>query len=262
MAAQQLEINGRTVSTHICGQGDPVMVLHGWGTSGNAMGGIPAGIAEAGFQVHTPDLPGFGSTPPPPTAWSVADYAEWVCQYMQHFHLDSVRLIGHSFGGRISIYLATIYPHKVRQIVLTSSAGVRPTPSAKMRAYHTGRRMLFTVLSLPGLQGLQAPLRRWLFERMASPDAKAAAAEGGVMYDTLKRVVNEDLVPLAANINAPTLLIWGDQDADTPLADARVFENIIPDAGLVVFEGAGHYAYAERQSDFIRVVSHFFRDGQ
>ena len=71
------------------------------------------------------------------------------------------------------------------------------------------------------------------------------------------RLVNEDLTPLLSGIKAPVLLIWGEQDRETPLSDARVMERLIPDAGLVVFEGAGHFAYAEEPDRFCRIVDVF-----
>ena len=71
------------------------------------------------------------------------------------------------------------------------------------------------------------------------------------------RLVNEDVTPLLARVRAPALLIWGDRDTETPLAAAHVMERLIPDAGLVVFEGAGHFAYLEQPARFCRIVEVF-----
>jgi pimeloyl-ACP methyl ester carboxylesterase len=71
------------------------------------------------------------------------------------------------------------------------------------------------------------------------------------------RVVNEDLRPRLPRIQAPTLLVWGSNDDATPVADARIMEKEIPDAGLVVFEGAGHYSYLERPAEFCRIATTF-----
>ncbi|MDE7277029.1 MAG: alpha/beta hydrolase, partial [Lachnospiraceae bacterium] len=66
------------------------------------------------------------------------------------------------------------------------------------------------------------------------------------MRATLVKVVNEDLEPLIAKISCPTLLVWGDMDTATPIADAKVMERLIKDTGLVVCEGAGHYSFLEQ----------------
>jgi pimeloyl-ACP methyl ester carboxylesterase len=81
------------------------------------------------------------------------------------------------------------------------------------------------------------------------------------MRATLVRLVNEDLRPLMPHIAAPTLLVWGDRDAETPVADAREMERLIPDSGVAVFEHAGHYAYLEQAERFCRVVDVFLAEG-
>ena len=79
------------------------------------------------------------------------------------------------------------------------------------------------------------------------------------MRETFVKVVNEDLLPFAARVKPSTLLFWGDQDEDTPLAQGQLLEKTIPDAGLVVWEGAGHYSYLERAADTAQVMDHFFK---
>ena len=80
------------------------------------------------------------------------------------------------------------------------------------------------------------------------------------MRGTLVRIVNEDLRSLLPQVRVPVLLIWGDKDTETPLADGQLMERMIPDAGLVVFEGAGHYAYLEQAARFCTIVTVFLRD--
>jgi pimeloyl-ACP methyl ester carboxylesterase len=82
------------------------------------------------------------------------------------------------------------------------------------------------------------------------------------MRGTLVRLVNEDLRIMLPELHLPVLLIWGDQDGETPLEDGRLMERLIPDAGLVVFEGSGHYAYLEQAARFCRIVDVFLRDRQ
>jgi pimeloyl-ACP methyl ester carboxylesterase len=79
----------------------------------------------------------------------------------------------------------------------------------------------------------------------------------GPLRGTFVRVVNEDLRDHLPRISVPTLLIWGAQDQDTPLADGKLMESLIPDAGLVVFDHAGHYSYVDAANAFARVVRHF-----
>jgi pimeloyl-ACP methyl ester carboxylesterase len=81
------------------------------------------------------------------------------------------------------------------------------------------------------------------------------------MRASMVRLVNADMRPQLARLKASTLLIWGERDHETPLSDARTMEKLIPDSGLVVFEGCGHFAYAEQPDRFARIVDVFLRSG-
>jgi pimeloyl-ACP methyl ester carboxylesterase len=110
------------------------------------------------------------------------------------------------------------------------------------------------------LNRLGAPgraLGRRLVGHAASGDYAASAA---AMRPTFVKLVNTDLTGLLPDVRASTLLIWGENDGDTPLRDGQTMERLIPDAGLVVFEGAGHFAYADQPQRFARVVRHFLAD--
>ena len=79
------------------------------------------------------------------------------------------------------------------------------------------------------------------------------------MRPILVKVVNEDIGHLLSNIAAPTLLVWGSEDDAAPLAHGRRMEELIPDAGLVTFEGAGHFAYLDQPDRFCTIVRHFLK---
>lgn len=233
----------------------PVVALHGWGAKIEAMQGVAAGLAARGYCVHVLDLPGFGRSAIPPSepdVWGVFDYARFVAHYLDFAGLQRVHLIGHSFGGRLSIVLGADYAERVEKIVLADSAGVVTPPSG-------GRNALIgmgkAALKLPGLNKFEGKLRQMGRDLLGSEDLKTA----GPLEPIFRKVITEDLVPHAARIKAPTLMIWGDQDQDTPLWQAQILEKTIPDAGLVVFQGAGHFAYQERLPDFLRIVDTFFK---
>lgn len=248
-------IDGLNIGVHIIGDGPPVILLHGWGGSIASFYPVAERLAGAGFQCHTLDMPGFGASDLPPEPWDVGRYARLVIAYLDAAGLDKVRLIGHSFGGRISLILGADYPARIQQIVLTNSAGVRPPPPLKIRAYYAFRAALLTLLKLPLLRRYDGAARRWMRQKFGSEDYKNA----GPLEATFRLVIREDLLPYAKRISAPTLLVWGSLDTDTPLSSGRTLEKAISDAGMVVFDGAGHYAYLDRLADFVRIVSHFFQ---
>jgi pimeloyl-ACP methyl ester carboxylesterase len=135
--------------------------------------------------------------------------------------------------------------------VLTDSAGVLPTQSGVRSALVSLGK---AALKLPGLNAFEARLRKFGRDLLGSKDLKNA----GSLEPVFRKVIAEDLLPRAGQIKAPTLLIWGDQDQETPLWMGQLLEKTIPDAGLIVFQGAGHFAYQERLPDFLRIVDTFF----
>ncbi|MCL1905780.1 MAG: alpha/beta hydrolase, partial [Clostridiales bacterium] len=121
---------------------------------------------------------------------------------------------------------------------------------ARVYSYKAAKR----VMSLPGLRRWHdKALALWLKRNPSGDYTKAR----GIMRAVFVKVVNEDLGPCLPRINMPTLLMWGENDADTPLADGQRMEKLIPDAGLVVFKGAGHYPFLEQPAYFYRVLESF-----
>jgi pimeloyl-ACP methyl ester carboxylesterase len=141
-------------------------------------------------------------------------------------------------------------------MALADSAGIRGKPSVSGQIRLKTFRAVQNILRTIGMNTQADRLRDRYTEKYGSADYKAVQ---GVMRETFVKVVNQDLLPYAAQIKSSTLLFWGDQDADTPLSHGQLLEKTIPDAGLVVWEGAGHYSYLERLADTARVTDHFFK---
>ncbi|HEX5307546.1 MAG TPA: alpha/beta hydrolase [Solirubrobacteraceae bacterium] len=248
---QTLQIQGLRARHLVRGEGDhPVLVLHGWGASIEAAYPIVAGLA-ATTRVYALDLPGFGETAMPPSPWGVEDYQAFVVAYMDALKIERATIVGHSNGGRIAIRMAATEPERVSKLVLVDAAGIRPKRT--LRWY---RRVGMAKVGKHAAARLGRPgerLRDALLAKAASADYAAA----GELRPTLVKLVNSDLREYMPRIRASTLLVWGAEDADTPVAMAKEMERLIPDAGLVVLEGAGHFSYADQPARFARIVSHF-----
>lgn len=247
---EKITVGGLEAAHAVTGDGPAVLALHGWGASLDSFWPVAVSLGARGFRVYALDLPGFGQSAPPPEPWGVPEYAEFVVAYLDAQHLARVHLLGHSFGGRISLILGADYPDRVDKIVLANSAGVRP-PENPLR--DVAVKAAKSVLSLPGLNRLYEPVRRKAYEQLGATDY----LEAGALRETFVKVIEQDLLPYAMRISRPTLLIWGDRDEDTPVWQARQLEKAIPDAGLVIFPGAGHYSFLDRPADYLRVVHHF-----
>lgn len=244
-------IRGLKVHYEVVGKGHPVLLLHGWGGSSKSMAPVQSFLSDA-HEVISLDLPGFGESTEPSSPWTSFDYAAVVADLLKSLGLDRVAIIGHSFGGKIAIHLALMgYAHR---LVLTNSAGIRPTRS--LRYYiRVGTFKFAKRISQINL------LRKLLGEELDRYRAKFGSADyrnaSSMMRQVLVRIVNEDISPLLSQIQVPTLLIWGDLDTATPLQDAKRMESLIPDCGLVVLKGAGHFSFLDKPREFEIIVKHF-----
>jgi len=238
----------------IDGVGQVVVLLHGWGASHELFSPVLK-LLRYRFRVISFDFPGFGSTPPPARGWSVHDYAEWVLDTLTRLGIQQAHFVGHSFGGRVAISIASRHPDKVGKLVLTGSAGI---PPQRTLTYHLRVRLFKAGKSLVDRWFVPPPLRVAIQAKISEAGSADYQQASGTVRESFVRVVNEDLRPLLHKITAPTLLIWGDQDTDTPLADGKTMEQVIPDAGLIVFKGGGHYAYLEQVEYFCRILETFF----
>jgi pimeloyl-ACP methyl ester carboxylesterase len=253
-----LEVDGTKLRYKMAGSGAPILLLHGWGGSIESMGIIFDDFVRD-HTVVAFDFPGHGESSLPSKAWGVAEYAESVRGVMDALHVQRPHIIAHSHGGRVTIKLATLHPDRVGKLVLVDSAGVRPPRSWR----YYGRILLAKggkyVAKYCGRVGVMA--RERIYRAVASQDY----ANAGPLRNTFVKLVNDDLTPARATsilsqIASPTLLVWGADDTETPLASAKVMERLIPQARLVVFQNAGHFSYLDQYGKFRLIVRQFLRE--
>jgi pimeloyl-ACP methyl ester carboxylesterase len=235
------------------GEGQPLLLLHGWGTSLDTFTAM-AGDMSRQFRVTAFDFPGHGGSEMPPATWTVDDFVALTVELIQTLGLERPSILGHSFGGRVAIKLAAAHPEALDRLVLVDAAGVPPARTLKRRLKSSASRTANAIGRSLGRPGQQ--IRRWIVTRIASPDYLNA----GPLRSTFLAVVREDLRPVMPRIKAPTLLVWGDSDEDTPVADARVMEKLIRGARLQVLKNAGHFSYLDQYGRFRLAVIPFLDD--
>jgi pimeloyl-ACP methyl ester carboxylesterase len=242
--------SNKKVYYEVKGCGEEVVLLHGWGGSVQSFRPVFNRLCEKN-RVYAIDLPGFGRSDPPAADWSTPEYAKLVIETLDNLDLDRPHILGHSFGGRIALYLAVYYPERINKLILVDSAGIRSKRDWGYR-FRVGRfKILKGVLSLLGNWG-EKKLQR-LYHKVGSVDYRNA----GVLRPVLVRVVNEDLTPILDKITCRTLLIWGELDSDTPLADGQLMHSRISSSKLVVVKDAGHYSYLKDPEYFCDTVIGF-----
>ena len=262
----QLEIGKAKVEVTLSGKtGRGVLLLHGWGCSAEMMRSVRDAL-DGAARVAAIDFPGHGregKALPPPEPWGVPEYMEMTAEVIRRLDLAPCDIVAHSFGARVAILLASTYPELVGRMILTGAAGIRKPASGKASAKTTLYKGLRGVVNAAEKTHLFGSLpqkgREALIQRFGSPDYRALTPE---MRQTFNKVIALDLSDRLPLVKAPTLLYWGAEDTETPLWMGQKMEEQIPDAGLVVEAGAGHFAYLEQSARFLRIVHSFLLEGR
>ncbi|MFV1979917.1 MAG: alpha/beta fold hydrolase [Rhodothermia bacterium] len=246
------EKSGPKASEHI-------LLLHGWGSSAELMRPL-ARLLEDRFFIVNADLPGHGQTPPPDVGWGVPEYAESVAQLIKSDMHGPVTIIGHSNGGRIGLFMAShpAYQELIRRLILISPSGMRPARSWK---YYSRRGLASTLkapfLLLPGQlkeRGLHWLRESAIWRSLGSSDYKALS---GVMRETFVKTVTTHLDGVVHKVAVPTLVLRGSRDEDVGRDQVDRLVELVPDAGLVELEGAGHYGYLDDPETVKAAIQYF-----
>lgn len=235
------------------GEGEPILLLHGWGCTGEIFKHI-ADVLSTCYTTYSFDFPGFGASGEPIEVWGVEEYTRMVEAFVKENGIERPALMGHSFGGRVSIVYAS--RNAVSRIVLVDAAGIKPKRPLK---YYW---KVYTFKALKWLCNTFLPKKKAqeiIDRRRKGTGSSDYSNASPMMRAILSKVVNEDLKHLMPSIKAPTLLFWGNLDTATPLSDAKTMERLIPDAGLVVAHGTGHFSFLENPGLFTAVIKNFFK---
>ena len=220
------------------GSGELVVLLHGWGSNIELFENMSELLARK-YHVVAPDMPGFGLSDEPKEPWRVDDYVDFVLNFLEPF---APKKASHDL------------PFEIEKVILVDSAGVKPKKTAaqkiRQRNYKIGRKILETAPVKALFPDALEEFRR----SHGSADYNSATP---VMRQTLVNTVNEDLVEYMPNMKMPVLLVWGENDDATPLSDAKLMEQLMPDAGLVTLKNCGHYSFLEQQFTFNKVLASF-----
>lgn len=231
------------------GKGDEVLALHGWARDRHDW----ASVLD-GFNAVAVDLPGFGASKPPRVGWSTSEYASNLLPALVTGQPKV--LVGHSFGGRVALHLASMAPTAVSGLVLTGVPIFRnPTSGSKPTAL---AYRVFRSLERLGL--VSRPTMERYRRRYGSADYLAAE---GVMREILVKAVNEDYseqIKAIAATHIPTAMVWGERDTAAPTAVAEQAAKMLgPTATIIVVPGVGHLLSTPLISEIRQSIERFLQ---
>ena len=243
------------------GQGTPVVLIHGLGSSAlDWEMQIPALAAH--YRVVAMDVRGHGRSEKPHERYSIAGFADDVAALIEHLQLAPVHLVGISMGGMIGFQLGVGHPQLLRSLTIVNSA---PEVKAKKRSDYlqiAKRWTLARVLSLDttarALARLlfpkpeQAELRRKVEERWPRNDKRAYLA-------AMNAIIGWGVRERLARITCPALVITGDRDY-TPVALKQAYVEELPDARLLVIADSRHATPLDQPEHFNRGLLAFLQE--
>lgn len=235
---EEIRTNKSDLHVERMGQsGPPLLMMHGWGQNLESLRTLGDLLSKTS-QVHLIDFPGFGRSPAPEADWDTIEYSERIFRYLEENGIEQADLLGHSFGGRVSVRLSSRHPERVRSVILINSGGLKRQQgkgSLKAQAVRILGKSLKNLDKTVGTKYYES----WFIPRFASIDYKNA----GKLRNILVKTVNEDVSSDATKITAPVFLLWGEQDTETPLEMGQRFKRLIPNSQLVVLPGKGHFPF-------------------
>jgi len=250
-----VDINGLNINYNLKGDGELIVLLHGWGSNINLFENLIQLLSKK-YRVVAMDMPGFGESDEPNEAWCVDDYVDFVIDFLKPYKAEKISFLGHSFGGRViaKMQINRNLPFIIDKVILVDSAGVKSRKSfqqkVKLRAFKVTKK----ILSVKIIKSTFPEALDYWRGKFGSSDYNTSTP---IMRQILVNVINEDLTQYFELNVAETLLIWGKNDNETPVSDGRLMEERMPNAGLVILDNCGHYSFLEQQYVFNKVISSF-----
>lgn len=232
----------------------PILILHGWNLSAARFIPLQNELVRRGYKVFVPDLPGFGNTKFPDRPLTLTDYADFVEKFLATHKLKKIILIGHSFGGRISIKIASKNPKYLYSLVLTGAPGIVPVPRSKVLFFIYISKVGKILLSLPLFSLFKDKARKLLYRAAHATDFYNT---NGKMRETFKNIVKEKLEVYLPKIYTPTLLLWGKEDKIVPVEIAVKMNELMRKSTLVAISDARHGLPWTNPQEFADAVEKF-----
>ena len=247
------EVNGFNIHYIEAGQGPDVLLLHGWGASTDSWRGVIEALSHSCHLVAI-DFPGCGKSSMPDRPLTTDDYMALVMEFCNVVNFRNPILIGHSHGCRVIMKLCGVGLMTPPKIVFIDGAGLKPKFNFKKSVKQCTFKTIRRVLTLPGLKSHTEGLLNKARGYFGSADYSSAPE---VMRKTMVNLVNDDMTPYIDGIKAPTLLIWGENDTETPLYMAQIMEAQIPDCKKIVYKSRTHYAFLEESARTLAIANTF-----
>jgi len=221
----------------IQGQGQDILLLHGWGGSINSLEPLAQALAARGYRTINIEWPGAGSSAVPPKPLYLSDYAGLLQKIVTKLDLTDPIALGHSFGGKVLLRTALLQPQLFSKLIIVNASGIKPKNSFKKKVFRGISKGAATLEKIPGVSKISGGLKHAYYKFLVG---ELDYYKAGPMRETFKNIIAEDLDNELSNISTPTMIIWGKEDKITPIWMGEKMHSLIGDSKLEIVEGKGH----------------------
>lgn len=227
-----------------------LIFLHGWRSQKEVWNPVIQNLLIINNQLSiiAIDLPGFGASPVPDNDWDLSGYANIAAEFIKKLDLKNVCVVGHSFGGRVGIKLASSRADLVKKLVLVDSAGFVMDQNKKA-AMSLAAKLVKPLFKPKFMQGL----RKKIYRTIGAEDYVATPHLQKIFVKTIE----EDLSENMKRILQPTLIVFGEKDLETPIEYGNRMSVLIPKSRLQILKDAGHFSFLDKTGDFVSCLVKF-----
>lgn len=228
-----------------------VLFLHGWGSNKETFDQLMASLSKD-YRVIALDYPGFGQSQAPSDAWGIPEYAEFILTFLGKLECNPDVIVGHSMGGRIVVYLAGSGHLQDAKLILLGAAGFKESSKLKNQAFKAiakGGKLATKPLS----SRMQDKLKNKLYGAAGASDY----LDSGAMKETFSKVIDLDLSDHASKITNQSLLVYGENDDQTPPEYGKRYNQLMTNSTLHILPEAGHYVYHDAPDQTIKLMQEF-----
>ncbi len=238
-------LNGVAVHYYCAGRrGTPIVLIHGLGSSAETWAAVVPMLSKE-FLVYALDLPGFGRTPLAPEGTNISNHVLYLERFLDALGYPHVTLVGNSLGGWITTRFAVKHPERVERLYLLNSAGLKRenshSPYAEDRT--AARR------SFGHMMGFSFPVPKFVLDAVVRNSQTPAYAGFIRSYDP-----REELDSVLADVQVPTIIIWGELDNLLPLICAYDLHSGIANSELVLLPHVGHMPQIQAPVKVARII--------